>query len=139
MSARTRRLGWLAEMMGQVGAFAAVPAAIVLALALKPSTEVETGEARTTPLWHNASHTRICPACRLVSRQNSRELDVEREAARPTLSVDLAKLRVADGPESPAATTESAQAVSGRVTEPVAAPPTVSLRPILGIEPVPVL
>lgn len=65
--AANRSLEWITKVAGQFAAVAAVPAAIVLALAMKPQP---TTEKRTDPLWHNTGHTRTCPACRLLSQQS---------------------------------------------------------------------
>jgi hypothetical protein len=145
MSARTQRLAWLRELVGQAAAFGAVPAVIVLALALRPGAEAdtgsgtETGEVRTIPLWHNASHTASCSTCRLAKRQAGGELAVEQAPASAGTFAPLSLLHVSDGPGSAAQTAETGPALA---TGPPPAPvPTVTTktRPILAIEPVTVL
>jgi hypothetical protein len=68
MSTRTAKLGlgWLSNVVGQVVAVAAVPAAIVLAMGLEPQPD---GDKRTEPFWENPSHARNCPACQLLIHQ----------------------------------------------------------------------
>lgn len=64
--ATQRRRSWITELAGQAAAVAAVPVAILLAMAMKPQPTIET---RSEPLWHNLGHQRGCPACRLLSHQ----------------------------------------------------------------------
>jgi hypothetical protein len=86
MSTRAPKRGrsWLSEIAGQMAAIAAVPVAIVLALALKPPPS-DALDKRTDPLWHDASHARICPACRLLSHQG----ESPAEAPPPSIGVSL--------------------------------------------------
>lgn len=93
MRGRLRGFQWVEELSRQIGAVAAVPLALLLAVALRPGEDRVPGEVRTPPLLADHAHMVSCTTCKYVLEHPDMEAEQGPDGAEAPEALRIASLR----------------------------------------------